>query len=171
MIFTVLPTEMEGIFFETLFMSKVQITKLGLEALKVELEDLVNKKRPKVVDRLANARSQGDLTENSDYHNAKDELEFLDGRISELEEVVSNAFVVDDSGNSDGVAVGTKVTLKVNGSTMQYHIVGEWEADPAQKKISHTSPLGKALVGKDKGDMVEVEAPAGKVVYEILSID
>src|SRR3990167_9281903 len=111
MIFTVLPTEMEGIFFETLFMSKVQITKLGLEALKVELEDLVNKKRPKVVDRLANARSQGDLTENSDYHNAKDELEFLDGRISELEEVVKNASVVADA-SGDGVAVGTKVTLK-----------------------------------------------------------
>src|SRR3989344_5197476 len=151
-------------------MAKVQITQKGLESLKKELDLLVNEKRPKVVDRLANARSQGDLAENSDYHNAKDELEFLDGRISELEDVVSNAQIVDERGNGDGVAVGTKVTLKVNGNTQEFHIVGEWEADPAKKKISHTSPLGKALVGKDKGNKVEVEAPAGKVVYEILSV-
>ena len=151
---------------------KVQITEKGLEALKAELDDLVNVKRPKVVDRLSNARSQGDLSENSDYHSAKDELEFLDGRISELENVVKNAVIVDDSANgSGGVSVGAKVTVKVNGTKVEYHIVGEWEADPMQKKISHTSPLGKALVGKDKGDKVEVEAPAGKIVYEIVSID
>lgn len=150
---------------------KIQITQKGLEALKAELSQLVDVKRPKVVDRLSNARSQGDLSENSDYHSAKDELEFLDGRISELEDVVQKAQVVQDMGNGDGVSVGTKVTLKVNGSTQEFHIVGEWEADPAKKKISHTSPLGKALVGKGKGDKVEVEAPAGKVVYEILTIE
>ena len=150
---------------------KIEITKSGLEALKKELDELVNIKRPKVVDRLSNARLQGDLAENSDYHNAKDELEFLDGRISELEGVTRQAVVVTGNGSGDGVSLGTKVTLKMGGSEQIFHIVGEWEADPAEKKISHTSPLGQALLGKNKGDSVEVEAPAGKVVYEILSIE
>lgn len=149
----------------------VQVTKEGLESLKKELDELVKEKRPKVVERLSNARSQGDLAENSDYHNARDELEFLDGRISELEAVLKNAVVVGSAKNGDGVALGTKVTLKTNGKKHTFHIVGEWEADPKEKKISHTSPLGQALLGKEKGDKVEVEAPAGKVVYEILSIN
>ena len=139
-------------------------------SLKKELDELQNIKRPKVVDRLSNARMQGDLSENSDYQAAKDELEFLDGRISELESVVKNAVVVKTVGNGSGVAVGTSVTLKVNGQQHIFHIVGEWEADPSQKKISHTSPLGQALLGKKAGDKVEVQAPAGIVVYEILSI-
>jgi len=151
-------------------MTKVQITQKGLEALKEELRVLVNEKRPVVVNRLANARTQGDLAENSDYHNAKDELEFLDGRIDELELVLKNAEVVSEEHNGD-VSVGAKVTVKVNGTTHEYHIVGEWEADPMKKKISNTSPLGRALFGKKKGDTVEVEAPAGKVVYEILEIE
>lgn len=149
---------------------KVEITKSGLESLKKELDEMVNVKRPNLVERLSNARLQGDLTENSDYHNAKDELEFLDGRISELEEVVKNAVVISGNGNEGGVALGTKVTLKINGNEQVFNIVGEWEADPAEKKISHTSPLGQALLGKNKGEKVEVEAPAGKVVYEILNI-
>jgi transcription elongation factor GreA len=153
---------------------KIQVTKEGLDAIKSELDELVNVKRPKVVDRLSNARTQGDLAENSDYHNAKDELEFLDGRISELEEVFKNSEVLTNgmgSSNGTGVSVGTKVTLKTNGQQHIFHIVGEWEADPMEKKISHTSPLGQALIGKVVGEKVEVEAPVGKVVYEILSIE
>ena len=84
--------------------NKVEITKSGLESLKKELDEMVNVKRPNLVERLSNARTQGDLAENSDYHNAKDELEFLDGRISELEEVVKNAVVVTNNGNGDGVS-------------------------------------------------------------------
>lgn len=152
-------------------MKKTQVTKEGFESLKRELDILVKEKRPEAVDRLSNARSQGDLAENSDYHNAKDELEFLDGRIAELEDVVQNADVIDSTKKNGEVLVGTKVTLKINGNTHIFDIVGEWEADPAQKKISNTSPLGRALVGKKKGDNVEVEAPAGKVIYEVLSIE
>jgi len=148
-----------------------QVTKDGLEALKTELNELVEVKRPKMVARLANARSQGDLSENSDYQNARDELEFLDGRISELEEVIKSAVLVQPNGTKGEVVVGTKVKLKVNSQEHQYSIVGEWEADPAAKKISHTSPLGEALMGKKKGDKVEVEAPAGKIVYEVLAIE
>ena len=168
-------TYLGGIFFEDILpmndTNSVKMTKDGLNALKSELEELVNEKRPKLVERLSNARQQGDLTENSDYANAKEELEFLDGRISELEEVLKNASVVSGNSRSQGVALGTKVTLKVNGDKHVYEIVGEWEADPAHKKISHESPLGQALVGKKVGEKVEVEAPAGKLTYKILAIE
>ena len=148
----------------------IQITKAGLDALNKELDGLVNVKRPKLVERLSYARSQGDLAENSDYTYAKEDLEFMDGRISELEEVLKNAKVVLSKGKNGGVAVGTTVTVKINGDKSVFEIVGEWEADPVNKKISHESPLGKALVGKKVGEKAEVEAPAGKVVYEILEI-
>lgn len=150
--------------------NQIQITKHGLESLKKELDELVEEKRPKLVERLSYARTQGDLAENSDYQNAKEELEFLDGRISELEAVLKNAVVIKVERKSGQVAFGTKVTLKANGKEHVYEIVGEWEADPAEKKISHTSPLGQALIGKKVGDKAEVEAPVGKVIYEILRI-
>jgi transcription elongation factor GreA len=150
---------------------QIQMTKQGLETLKRELDELVETKRPRLVERLANARQQGDLSENSDYANAKEEMEFLDGRIDQLEDVLKNAKVVRGNGKSNGVDVGTRVTLKVDGSTTIFQIVGEWEADPANKKISHESPLGQALVGKKVGDKVEVEAPAGTLHYEILKIE
>lgn len=151
--------------------SQIQITSQGLKALGEELEILKSEKRPKLVDRLSYARSQGDLSENSDYQNARDELEFLDGRISELEAVMKNAVVMRTGGKRTQVSFGTTVTLKVNGKKQVFDIVGEWEADPAEQKISHTSPLGKALIGKKVGDKAEVEAPVGKITYHILSID
>lgn len=153
--------------------NQIKLTKEGYEALKKELSQLVEEKRPGLVDRLSFARQQGDLTENSDYTNAKEELEFLDGRIAELENVIKTALIVDGNTNhkSDGVEVGTTVTVKVDGGKHIYEIVGEWEADPINQKISHQSPLGQALVGKKVGEKVEVEAPAGKVIYEILAIE
>ncbi len=149
---------------------QTELTKEGLEALKKELGELIETKRPKIVERLSFARSQGDLAENSDYQNAKDELEFLDGRITELQNVIKNAVVVSGNGKKGEVTLGTQVTLKVNGKEHVFDIVGEWEGDPTKKKISHTSPLGVALVGKKVGDKVKVEAPAGVVSYEILAI-
>jgi len=148
----------------------IQITVKGLDALKEELKKLVEEKKPNLVKRLSRARGEGDLSENSDYQNAKEELEFLQGRIEELEKVISTAQIVDDAKNGE-LGIGTKVTVRINGSEHIFEIVGDWEADPVNKKISHTSPLGQALSGKNKGDKVEVEAPAGKVVYEIVSID
>ena len=149
----------------------IQLTNKGLEALKKELELLVNKKRPALVDRLSNARSQGDLSENSDYQNAKEELEFFEGRIEELQLVIKNAKVVKDTDNGNNVGVGTKVTVRVNGVKNTFEIVGEWEADMTNKKISHASPLGSALVGKKVGEKFEVEAPVGKILYEVVAID
>lgn len=152
--------------------NQIQLTKEGFEQIKNELEELVDVKRPKLVERISNARQQGDLSENSDYTNAKEELEFLDGRIDELEVVIKNAQVV-RNGNSkkDGIGIGTKVTLKTGGKSHLFEIVGDWEADPLNKKISPDSPLGMALVGKKIGEKVSVEAPAGKVSYEILAIE
>src|SRR3990167_8198048 len=123
---------------------KIQLTAKGLEALKKELEILLTVKRPNLVDRLSNARAQGDLSENSDYQNAKEELEFLEGRIDELQAVIKTAKVVDSDGNGNVIGVGTKVTVRVNGIKTTFEIVGEWEADLTQKKISHTSPLGSS---------------------------
>lgn len=149
----------------------IKVTKEGFEALKKELSELVDEKRPKVVERLSRARGEGDLSENSDYINAKDELEFLDGRIEELQEVIKNAQVVKTNGGKKGlIGLGTKVVVKHNNAKLTFHIVGEWEADPVAKKISHTSPLGVALVGKKVGEKAEVDAPAGKVVYQILEV-
>ena len=149
---------------------QVKLTKQGFEELQKELGELVDVKRPKLVERLSYARSQGDLSENSDYINAREELEFLDGRIDELNEVLKNASVVKGKNGKNGIDVGTKVTVRVNGQKHIFDIVGEWEADPVNKKISPNSPLGAALVGKKVGEKAQVEAPAGKVVYEILEI-
>lgn len=151
--------------------NKIQLTAKGLEALKKELLELTEVKRPFLVDRLSNARSQGDLSENSDYQNAKEELGFLEGRIDELNAVIKNAKVVKDSGNGNSVGVGTKVTVRVNGVKNTFEIVGEWEADMLKKKISHTSPLGASLVGKKVGEKIEVQAPVGKILYEVVAID
>jgi transcription elongation factor GreA len=150
---------------------QVQLTKEGLSVLKLELDTLIGTKRPKVVERLAYARSQGDLSENNDYANAKEELEFLDGRIEELEKVIETAEVIKATGKKSDVCVGTKVTVKVNGDKNVFEIVGEWEADPVNRKISPESPLGQAICGKKVGEKVEVEAPAGKLTYEILAIE
>ena len=150
---------------------KLQLTQEGFDSLKKELEELVSVKRPKLVDRLSYARSQGDLSENSDYTNAKEELEFLDGRIDELTYVIENAIIAKNStAKSSLIDMGDKVTVKVNGGKQEYKIVGEWEANPMEKKISATSPLGQALVGKKVGEKVSVEAPAGTVHYEIVAI-
>ncbi len=155
--------------------TSIKLTKTGLDTLSAELEVLRDVKRPKLVERLSYARSQGDLSENSDYQSAREELEFLDGRIEELETVVNRASVVLVNSNGkngkNGVALGTKVTVRVGGRENIFDIVGEWEADPINKKISHDSPLGSALLGKNIGETAEVEAPAGRIKYEILAIE
>lgn len=149
---------------------KIQITAQGLASLKQELEELLNNKRPQLVDRLERARGEGDLSENADYINGKEELEFLDGRIDELKHVVENAEIVSDTTGNKSVSLGNSVVVKINGQEHEFYIVGNWEANPAEKKISHESPLGQQLIGRQVGESVEVEAPAGKIVYEILDI-
>jgi len=149
---------------------QVQLTKEGYEELVAELSGLKNGKRPAVVARVARARDFGDLSENAEYQAAREELNFIDGRIDELQDIISRAKVVVGQKSNTKVGLGCKVTVAANGISHLYHVVGDWEANPAEMKISHDSPLGKALLGKKVGDKVEVEAPAGTVVYTIKKI-
>jgi len=153
---------------------KIYLTKEGLEELKKEHEELTKKKRPEVLTRLSQARDQGDLSENAEYTAARDELSFIDGRIDELEELLKQVNIISEPSGKAGakniIKLGSTVVLTVSGKKDEYTLVGEWEADPTAKKISHESPLGKALLGKSIGDKIEVEAPAGKIAYAIVSV-
>lgn len=150
---------------------KIYLTKEGLEELKKELQDLSKVKRPEVLERVSQARSMGDLSENAEYVAAREELSFVDGRLDELEELIKQAVLIQESHSKGStVKLGSTVTVSVKGKKESFTVVGEWEADPHDKKISHESPLGKALIGKSVGEKVEVEAPAGKVVYTISSV-
>ena len=148
---------------------KVSLTKQGYSELAEELRVLKEEKLPKAINRVAEARAHGDLSENSEYHSAREDLAFVEGRTDELETLVALAQIVKKTRKSF-VDLGSKVTVKANGSNHTYDIVGEYEADPLKKKISHSSPLGKALSGKKVGEEVEFDAPVGKVIYMIEKI-
>ncbi|HVT01291.1 MAG TPA: transcription elongation factor GreA [Patescibacteria group bacterium] len=153
---------------------KVFVTKEGLEELKRELQDLNDVKRPQVLDRVSQARSMGDLSENSEYTAAREELSLIDGRIEELSDIIKHADLIEEThtkGSKSTIQLGSIIAVSINGKKEEFSLVGEWEADPKNKKISHESPLGKALMGKAIGEKVEVEAPAGKVVYTVVGIN
>ncbi len=149
----------------------VIITKEGLQKLKAEFDELELKRR-QAVDRVAKARDMGDLSENAEYSAARDELSFLEGRLAELQEMLRDIKTVSTSSGKKGkIDVGCKVILHVNGKKETFMLVGEWEANPLEKIISHLSPLGQALLGRKVGEKVEVEAPVGKVAYTIVGIE
>ncbi len=148
----------------------VYLTAAGLKALQEEYEDLVNNKRHSVASRIQKAREYGDLSENAEYAEAKDEQSFIEGRILELEQILQNVSVIEQT-SSDIVQIGATVKVHINGRDDTFSIVGAQEADPRQKKISHESPLGRALIGKKVGSSVEVEAPVGNITYKIISIE
>ena len=150
--------------------NKVFLTPKGLEELKRELKELVDVKRSEVVQKIATARDMGDLSENAAYVSAREEQAFIEGRISELEEIIKNAVVSSGTSSKGVVEVGCKIRVHVDGNEEEYCLVGAPEADPKVRKISYESPLGKALMGKKVGDKVEMEAPDGKLVYTILSV-
>jgi len=151
---------------------KIPITKEGLEEIKKDYDELVNLKRPEAVKRVAETRTIGELIEDNEHTQAKQALSFIDGKISELGEVISNAQIINQgSKKPTQVNLGCRVTVEGKGKSVIYHLVGEWEADPTSMKISHKSPLGQSLLGKKVGDKVEVEAPAGKIVYTIKKIN
>ena len=147
------------------------MTPLGYRQLVDELKQLETIGLPEGIERVAKAREFGDLSENAEYHSAREDLAALEGRIEELRDIITRVNVVDiKRSGEEEVGIGSFVMVTINGSQHEFSIVGEWEADPAAKKISHESPLGKALIGKKAGDSVEVEAPAGKVSYYIKSV-
>jgi len=152
-------------------MKKIQLTKEGFDNLQKEYQTLKEVKRPAVVERLQKARAMGDLSENSAYSSAKEELSFVEGRIQEIEEILKNAEVSQHNKSANEISLGAWVTVEIDGKKQQFHIVGEFEADPIKKKLSHTSPTGKALMGKKTGELVEVIVPAGKLKYKVIKID
>lgn len=155
-------------------MNKKYLTEKGFQDLKKEHDELVKTKRPQVVTRLATARDMGDLSENAEYSAARDELAFIDGRIAELENLLKTVIVIKEKalGNkSNFINLGSKATVQINGKKEIFTIVGEWESNPRERKISNESPLGKALLGKSGGDTIEIQAPAGKMTYKIIEID
>ena len=151
---------------------KIYLTKEGLAELKKEYDEIVNVKRPNVLARVTQARNMGDLSENAEYVASREELTFIDGRIDELEIILKQAVIIRDNvkAANHAVKLGSTVTLTVNGKKEIFTVVGEWEADPENKKISHESPLGKMLIGKKVGDKVQVEAPASKITYAVISV-
>jgi transcription elongation factor GreA len=150
---------------------KIYLTKEGLEELKREYDELIKVKRPNVLEHVSQARNMGDLSENAEYVASREELTFVDGRIDELEVILKQAVVIRDTKTTvHAIKLGSTVTLHVNGKKEIFTVVGEWEADPENKKISHESPLGKVLLGKKVGEKVQVEAPAGKITYSIISV-
>ncbi len=149
------------------------LTLEGLRKLEEELEHLKTVKRKEIAERIKQAKEFGDIMENSEYEDAKNEQAFTEGRILQLEQMLRNAKLIDNHSTPPGeIAVGSTVRLKdlATGEEITYMIVGSAEADPDEDKISNESPVGKALLGKRKGDAVEVVVPAGKIRYSILQI-
>ncbi len=151
-------------------MPEVYLTKEGLEKFKKELDDLKTNRRPAVVGRIQQAKEYGDLSENAEYEDAKNEQSFVEGRISELEALIANAQIIQNGGSPDQVGLGCKVEVQTDGDREKYTIVGTGESEPGEGKISYSSPLGQALMGRNVGEKVEVSAPDGKVEYKILKI-
>jgi len=155
-------------------MSTIPITKRGAEKLKEELHRLKTVDRPAVIQAIAEARAQGDLSENAEYDAAKDRQGFIEGRIAEIEGKLSAAQVIDPSGLDAGgrVVFGATVELEDenSGDTVTYQIVGEDEADLKLGLINISSPIARALIGKEEGDVAEVQAPGGVRRYEIVAV-
>lgn len=153
--------------------NKVQLTKEGFQELQEELKELVEVKLPVVIKRIAIARDKGDLSENTEYQNAKEDKEIIDARISEIEDVLKRAEVVSKTRSKTQIGVGSDVVIYLKSKKtekMKISIVGEFEGDVVQGKISVVAPMGKALLGKRQGDEVVVEAPVGDLTYVIESV-
>lgn len=150
----------------------IQLTQDGLNELKEELRELTEVKLPAIIDRVAKAREYGDLSENSEYHSAKEDQTLIETRIDEIQAVIANAQVVRNTTSNIKIGMGSTVVYSVKGKSkkLTITIVGEYEADPTVGKISQASPLGQALMGKKKGEKATVTAPAGEIEYEILEI-
>ena len=155
-------------------MEKIPFTLFGLNKIKSELDKLKKKDRPLIINAISVAREHGDLKENAEYHAAKDKQSFIEGRITELEDVISRADVIDlKKLNGKIITFGTKIKIVDEETNLEtfYKIVGPYEADLNSGHISIGSPIAKALIGKELGSSVEVTTPRGKKTYEVLSIE
>ncbi|MEQ1637659.1 MAG: transcription elongation factor GreA [Methylococcales bacterium] len=155
-------------------MNKVPLTVTGATKLREELEELKSVVRPRIIASIASARAHGDLKENAEYHAARDQQSFAEGRIAEIESKLSNAQIIDvtklDANGKVVFGATVEIEALVSGECFTYQIVGEDEADIKQGRISIGSPISRALIGKEVEDVVTVKAPGGDIEYEILSI-
>ena len=147
------------------------LTPDGEARLRAELDELTRVKRPQVIARIRTAKEHGDLKENAEYHSAREEQSFLEGRIQAIEARLRSAVIVEAPAAGSRVGLGSVVSLDDDGDTVRYTIVGADESDPAHGRISSSSPVGRALVGRDAGDWVVVATPAGEQRFRILSVD
>lgn len=154
--------------------TKVPLTERGAENLRVELRELKNVARPRVIQAIAEARAHGDLKENAEYHAARDQQSFIEGRVGEINAKLGNAQIIDVATlqQTGKVVFGVTVDLieEESGEEVTYQIVGEDEADISSGMISITSPVARALIGKEEGDVADVQAPSGIKSYEILTV-
>lgn len=152
---------------------KIPMTPEGHVSLEAELKDLKSVQRPAIIEAIATARAHGDLSENAEYHAAKEQQSFIEGRIQELEAVISKAQIIDPKTMTGNVVkFGATVMVADEDTDVEetYMIVGEYEANADKKRISITAPIARALIGKTVGDSVEVRAPGGKKSYEIIEV-
>jgi len=146
------------------------LSKDGLEQIRQELDELVNVRRAEIAARIHEAKEHGDITENAEYEDAKNEQAFVEGRIQALSALVKNAVVIEENHSSTHVQIGSTVTISSKDGKESFMIVGSAEASPAEGRISNESPVGRALLGRKKGDEITVSVPAGDSKYKILSI-
>ena len=148
------------------------LTPEGAEKLKAELEELKGPKREELSARLRSAIQMGDLSENADYHKAKEDQGFLEGRIQELDAILRNSVIIEKTKSTGIVTIGSQVTIQEDTFDPEtYHLVGPTEADPRQGRISNESPIGRALMDKKVGDIAEAETPGGKIKFKIIKIE
>ena len=153
-------------------MDKIPLTRAGYDRLGAELKQLRSVERPAIIAAIAEARSHGDLSENAEYHSAKEKQSFIEGRIKELEGVLGLAEVIDPARLSGSVKFGATVRVvdEETDEEKTYQIVGEYEADIENGKLNIKSPLARAMIGREEGDSIEVRTPGGERSYEILSV-
>ncbi len=152
-------------------MDKYYLTKERSEELKKELEMFLGQKRREVAERLKQAKEFGDLSENSEYSEAREQQSWVENRIFELQDIIKKAVIIKNNGIGDQVVIGSTVAIKKDGQLFRYRIVGSNEAKPEDGKISNESPLGRAFLDKKVGESVEVLTPGGKNVYQIMKIE
>jgi len=148
----------------------INLTRTGKEKLEQELETLMKVKRPQVIERIKRAKDYGDLSENAEYEDARNEQSFIEGRIQEIEYILKYAQIVENGKSKDSVAVGSKVTVSLAGDKVEYELVGSTEADPSSGKISSESPIGSAILGKKAGETVVAKTPGGSLKVKVLKI-
>ena len=146
------------------------ISKEGLEKLRAEHEEMLNVRRPEIAQRIHDAKEHGDLSENAEYEDAKNEQAFVEGRIQTLEAMIKNATLIEEHTSTDHVQIGSTVKVDGEDGHETFMIVGSAEAKPADGRISNESPVGRALLGKKKGEKVQVRVPAGDFSYTIVEI-